>query len=278
MLSAFLEFLSYITYNLIEHLTHSSDDATFSKILYGYTLFARIARDLNDFADALLVWQERSFHGRPWSAAQMSVTEIDHILYVLGTDLYGLIGRSESAESLVTYCKLRGGPSSSPKFDVFDIWQRIVHRNAAECFSGWVTDRSSAQIETTIYIPSYSLLLPLVCRTSQLGDLSESQWQMINFEPAFHLLHPDLENLDHLAQTFLPEPPAEFPITSKEYIRLETPRYAKAIVVPSQKQEMAEVIEVARSCVLRFQAVVDDLRSAIVDEAENSHRKFSEVL
>ena len=131
MLTLFLEFLSYIAHNLTEYIAESNDDVTYRKVLYAYTLLDRITLNFERFSEVLVYWQKHACEGGAWSGAHGRIGAIDHTLYLLGEDLNDLIGINRAEEEGIKRCKFRGGPFLS-KFDVFDIWAQIVHRNAVE--------------------------------------------------------------------------------------------------------------------------------------------------
>lgn len=269
MLTLFLEFLSYVTHNLTEYVAASNDEATYRKILYIYTLLDRIALDFERFSETLTFWQQRVCEGGAWSGVQGRINAIDHALYLLGEDLNDLIGVFRSEEDGIKRCKFRGGPILS-KFDVFDIWRQIIHRNAVDKFSGWISDHNGKQVKRTVYIPNYSLLLPTVRRTSQLDNLSHSQWMQVDFE-FLDTIAPDL---NRRALTFLPELPVEFPINSQQFTRLAKPAYNKMIEVPAQDQELIQIIEIAAHSIAEFRDVVQELREELMTQGKNAPEKL----
>jgi hypothetical protein len=269
MLTLFLEFLSYITHNLREYVNTSNDDAIYRKVLYVYTLLDRITFNFEKFSEILVYWQQHVCEGGAWSGAQGRIGTIDHTLHLLGEDLNDLIGVYRSDEEGIKRCKFRGGPVLS-KFDVFDIWAQIIRRNAVDRFSGWISDHSGKQVKRTIYIPNYSLLLPTIQRTSQLGDVSQSQWIQVDFE----FLDKIAPDLNRQALSFLPELPPEFPINSQEFNRLAKPAYAKMIEVPSRDQELILLIEIAQHSIAGFRSVVQELRDELVTQGMNAPEKL----
>ena len=272
MLTLFLEFLSYVARNLAEYATVSNDDVVYRKTLYVYTLLDRVASNFERFSKVLVWWQQHACEGGAWSGAHRCLIAIDHALYLIGEDLIELIGIFQTDEYGIKRCKLRGGPAIS-KFDVFDIWAGIVHRNAVDRFSGWISDHSGAQVKRTIYIPNYSLLLPVVQRTSELGDISQSRWQQIDFE----YLDQVAPKLNRRALTFLPEFPPEFPIDRQEFSRLATPAYAQVIRIPTQDQELIQIIEIARQSISGFRIATHELRDGLLAQSKNVPEKLANV-
>lgn len=269
MLSLFLEFLSYIAHNLSEYITASDDEATYRRVLYIYTLLDRLVLNFERFSEDLSYWQQHACEGGAWAGAHGRIGVIDHALHLLGEDLNDLIGVFRSVENGIKRCQFRGGPALS-KFDVFDIWEQIIHRNAVDRFSGWISDHSGEHVKRTIYIPNYSLLLPTVQRTSQLGDISQSQWMQVDFE----YLDTTAPDLNRRALTFLPELPPEFPINSQEFNRLAKPAYAKMIEVPSQDQELIQTIETVRHSISGFRIAIHELRDELVAQSKNAPEKL----
>jgi hypothetical protein len=273
MLKLFLKFLSYLIHNLIEYSATLKDEATFQAILRTYTLFSRIAYYLDGFSRVLAVWQKDRCHGSAWSGCQGSLRLINHVMHLLDSDLWQVIGLLASEEEMILRGKLRGGPIMT-KFDVFDIWVGLIKRNAIEHFCGWISDHSSQEVTRTVYIPNYSLLLPTVKLTSELTDFTQSQWRQIWFE----LLDRIDENLNRRALTFLPELPPELPINSKEYTRLGKSVYTRAIIIPQQEQELIEIINEVQRDVAEFQITVNSLRDTLIAQVTNEPEKLLKVL
>jgi len=268
MLALFLEFVSYITRNLAEYVTTASDNAIHKRILHIYMLLDRIAHNLDRFAQVLIFWQQHTCEGGAWAGAHECISIIDHILHILGNDLNNLIS-SQKLEAGINRCKFRGGPALS-KFDVFDVWTQIVHRNAVERFCGWVSDHSGNHVRRTIYIPNYSLLLPTFERTSQLSDTSKSQWKQIDFD----CLEVIAADLNQRALSFLPELPPEFPINGQEFNRLAKPTYAQIIKVPAQEQEIIEIVARIQNSISSFRVTTNELRDELVGQGKNTPEKL----
>ncbi len=275
MFDLFLEFLSYITTNLKEYLSSSEEETTYRDVLSAYVLVALLTGYLERFAGVLGVWQRDSFHGRAWGGAQVLMVNIDHTFALLGDGLKASIVLRHPHEEHDLRCKFRGGPSLT-KFDVFDIWEKIIDLNAVDNFCGWVSDHSGKQVKRTIYIPNYSLLLPAPQRTSQVGNPRTSQyWGRIDFD---WLDTVGSSELNHRALTFLPELPPEFPIESQEFNRLTRATYAKVIETPADEGEMTQIIQNIQQAVATFRPVVDSLRNELVTQGQKQPEKLLNAL
>jgi hypothetical protein len=236
-------------------------------------MFQRVACYLEGFSRALSVWQKNRCHGGAWSGCQKNLRLLNHAIHLLDSDLWGVVGHLGSEEKMILRCKLRGGPFIA-KFDIFDIWLRLVERNAVEGFCGWLSDHTTEEVSRTVYFPNYSILLPVVQRTSELTDFTESQWQQIDFE----FLDIKAESLNRQALEFLPELPSEYPINTEKYTGLEKPFYNKVIVVPQQEEELIEIVEKARKNIAEFRTAVDTLRDTLIIQANGESEKFLKVL
>lgn len=236
-------------------------------------LFQRLTYYLEEFSRILTFWQRNRCEGGAWSGCQARLRLINHVMHLLDENLWRVIGSLSSEEKMILRSKLRGGPIMA-KFDIFDIWIEIIGRNAVEHYCGWLSDHRGQEVSRTIYIPNYSLLLPSVQRTSELTDFSQSQWQQIWFDR----LGIIDENLNRQALTFLPELPAENPINSNKYARLEKSVYARAITVPQQEQELIEIINGIQKDVAIFRLTVNKLRDAMIAQMQNDPEKLFKML
>lgn len=276
MLSLFLEFLKYMSDNLADELSTSPDDTTYRDVFNAYLLIARTTHYLEEFSRVIGLWQDDAFHGKAWSGATTLLENLDRTFALLGEDLYEMIWlhRSQQDQELLR-CKLRGGPSMTIA-DVFDIWKRILHRNAVDHFCGWVSDHSGQQVKRTIYIPNYSLLLPHVQRTSQIADLKASQNRGPVDLDLLDTIGP--RELNYRALTFLPELPPEFPIDSPKPHSLAKSTYAKVIDTPAEAGEMAKIIRQIQQNVTTFRPTVEHLYNALISYAQQQPDKLLSAL
>lgn len=249
------------------------DEDTFQNLVHTYMLLHRLARYLEGFSRVLVVWQKDRCHGAAWSGCQGNLRLINHVMHLLNKDLWEVIGPLDSDEKMILRGKLRGGPLLA-KFDVFDIWVKIIEWNAVDSFCGWLSDHSGREVTRTVYIPNYSLLLPIIKRTSELTDFTQSQWQQIDFE----FLGAIAENLNRQALTFLPELPLELPINSEKRTGLGKSAYTRAITVPQQEQELIEIINGVEREVTEFRLAVNNLRDALIVQVIHEPEKLLAVL
>lgn len=276
MLSLFLEFLKYISDNLTGELSNSPDDATYRDVFNAYLLIARIIHYLEEFSRVLGLWQNDALHGSAWAGATRLLGNLERTFALLGEDLYEMIWlhRPHQDQSLLR-CKLRGGPSMTNS-DVLDIWKRILHRNANDHFCDWVSDHSGQQVKRTLYIPNYSLLLPLVQRTSQIADLKTSQNRGPVDLDLLDVIGP--RELNYRALTFLPELPPEFPIDGPKPHFFTRSTYAKVIETPAKAGEMTKIIRQIQQNVTAFRPAVDHLCNALIDHARQQPDKLLRAL
>lgn len=273
MLKLFLTFLSYIIHNLIEYLETSKDETVSQDVFETYIMFQRIAYYLGEFSRILGVWQKDKCHGAAWSGCQGNLRRLNHAMRLLDSDLWRVVGGLGSDKQMILRCKLRGGPFVT-KFDIFDIWLGLIERNAVDCFCGWRSDHTGEEVSRTLYIPNYSIILPVVQRTSELADYSKSQWRQIDFE----FLSLEAEDLNRQALEFLPELPPEYPIDTERYTRLGKSFYTKVIPVPRQEQELIEIIDEAQRNVAEFYATINTLRDVLIAQANGEMEKVLKVL
>ena len=272
MFQLFTQFLAFIIQNLEEYIIENSpvNDEILRHIFGIYTLINRINLTLDKFIDVIEVWQRDFYHGAAWSGSHFCISTLHNLMVLINNDLRHLIDlicsqnspTSPELRNLLNY-QFLGDPYCS-KVDVFDIWMRIIKRNANDRFCGWISHYSDTEGKTldvygktnyflplverrTLFIPNYSLLLLEVKATSSLENLSQSQWAK-----NINIYGQTLPEWQGYALKFLPEFPPKFPIEMEGYTSLKDNHYALMIEVPRQEEIVTNIITSIKKDIAAF--------------------------
>ncbi|AFZ13040.1 hypothetical protein Cri9333_2165 [Crinalium epipsammum PCC 9333] len=264
MFNIFVEFILFIISNVEEFISPNElvEYELLKQIFAIYTLIKRLDQKMNKFVSILNFWQQDFYYGGDWSEAHSQLDKIYAIMDLLGEDLQKLIDipnlkLGSEKHQLLRY-KLRGYIYLS-KTDIFEIWIRIIQNNINGKFCGWIRHYPQTEVKT-LFFPEYSILLPNVKRTSEINDVSQSQWikeelWAINYFPN------ELPTWYWQTLKFLPEFPPKFPIQMQGYTCLNNvTNYALMIEVPKQEELMTGIIKATEKSAFNLHQSVNQFK------------------